>query len=186
MEDQANKTPQNSPDLQVFNKVDVQDINGFIGVLSTVPTHTPKTFWDSIKIALGSLFVYDYKNNKWLSGGSQYYIGSGTSPASTGTETIDCGFMPKLIKITAQANIAGTNSISHGSASTTSNERCITSWSTGSAYGTDSSSGYIVNLLNNSGNSVCVASISSITSTGFVINWENTTIQGAYQFEAYG
>ena len=52
-----------------FDYVDIQNITGFIQVVSAVPSGSPKYFYDQIKIYINGgtyrLYVYDNVNNSW-------------------------------------------------------------------------------------------------------------------------
>lgn len=50
-------------------KIQLRDIAGFFEIVSAVPTHTPKSFYDQIKIYVNGatleLYVYDPVNDDW-------------------------------------------------------------------------------------------------------------------------
>lgn len=47
----------------------IKNLQDFIEVVNTVPSYTPKNFYDQIKIYVNAgtyrLYVYNYKNNVW-------------------------------------------------------------------------------------------------------------------------
>ena len=53
-----------------FPKISIKDFSGFIEIVSSVPTHTPRSMYDQIKIYISgtqtSLYVYESTNKVWL------------------------------------------------------------------------------------------------------------------------
>src|ERR1051325_4796877 len=89
-----------SSEKDYTSRFNIQNIDGFVEVVSAEPTHIPKTFWDSMKIYSGLLYYYDYKNHVWKKNIQQFAQGV-REVSTTGTVTITVGFRPKVIKITA-------------------------------------------------------------------------------------
>ena len=52
-----------------FDYLDIQNITGFVQVVSVAPAGFPKSFFDQVKIYISGgtlrLYVYDYANNAW-------------------------------------------------------------------------------------------------------------------------
>lgn len=52
-----------------FDFIDIQNITGFVQVVSTTPAGFPKNMFDQVKIYINGgtlrLYVYDYANNAW-------------------------------------------------------------------------------------------------------------------------
>lgn len=56
-------------ETSINKKPSLGEIEGFIDVVDTEPTHKPMNFWDSLKIYNGYLYYYNYKNNTWYNTG---------------------------------------------------------------------------------------------------------------------
>lgn len=72
------------------NPTNIKDIVGFFEVLTSVPTFVPKTFYDSIKIYNGAIYIFNFKTNTWVStSGAGYLIstGKGTTLPSASANT---------------------------------------------------------------------------------------------------
>lgn len=50
----------------VEQETTIRDIKGFVEVLGAAPTHTPQTFFDSIKIVGTHLYIYNYVTKAWV------------------------------------------------------------------------------------------------------------------------
>ena len=155
---------------------------------TNVPTYTPKSFQEQFYFQVGDI-LWVYMSGTWVQvggGGIQTKNGSGTSPASPGTQQITCGFQPKFIRMILGSNIATSHCICIGSTDGTT-EQSISKYAYGTnTYDSIEFSSVIANVYKNDGSSYVYANISSITSTGFVINWQTTGIQVTYQYEIYG
>lgn len=53
----------------IIEPTDLKNVQNFFDVVDTVPTHVPKSFWDSRKIYVNGAtkreYVYDFKNRAW-------------------------------------------------------------------------------------------------------------------------
>lgn len=67
----------NIEDRQIFEPTNIKNLKGFIEVLDSPPTHTPKNFYESLKFYNGALYAYDQVSATWI----QLY--GYTSPLST-------------------------------------------------------------------------------------------------------
>lgn len=60
----------------------IKFLEGYFETLNTAPTFFPKTFYDSIKIYNGDLYIFDYKTDTWITAGTS---GSFLKDAGKGT-----------------------------------------------------------------------------------------------------
>lgn len=129
------------------------------------------------------------------SGVSSFKVGTGTSPASTGTQAITgVGFRPRLIifkawKGTASASYIDENLASHsyGHATSPSDDYChVFSWRAGSilAWG-NYQAAHLVQLYNEAGSAAIVGDLQSLDSDGFTLNWTKTDEQANFMWEAW-
>lgn len=182
------QTTSNLEDKKIPSPTNIKSLEGYFEVVNTVPTFTPKTFYDSVKIYNGIFYIFNYKTNTWVNTSSSFAIGTGTSPASNGAQEITVGFRPKLIKIISRLNTATTRSQCFGSATSTSvnQNTCVYHFGANAFENSASDTSFIVNLLDTSGNTASCGVISAISDTSFTINWTNTTEQCNYSYEVFG
>lgn len=176
--------------------IDLMDVEGFFDVVSSVPAHKPKNLYDQVKVYkngnVKKLYIYDYKNNQWIAWNTGSNVASGLDTLNLGTgstltKQYDCGFEPKLIKITA-AMTSADNGMSWGRGTSTDDNECIykepsTSWSV------IKESNYIIYCQRNySGYPTFKGSINEIGSSYFKIFYEGDvdTLITNVLWEAYG
>jgi hypothetical protein len=175
----------------------IKDISGFIEVLSSVPTFIPKTFYDSIKIYNGSIYVYNQNTESWITQGqTNYAVGSDSRAASTGNQSFTgLGFVPKLVifkawKGGASASYTDEDLASHsqGHAKSSSDNSCHTFfWRAGSILAwINSQSSNLIRLVGADGYDDVIANLVSMDSDGFTINWATANNTCYFMWEAFG
>jgi hypothetical protein len=60
-------TPDHIENQKPILPTHLKSLEGFIQVVSAVPTYIPKNFYDSIKICNGVLYIFNYSTNAWVS-----------------------------------------------------------------------------------------------------------------------
>ena len=75
---------ENRPAKETTN---IRDLDGFVEVVNAVPTYIPKTFKESIVIYSGTLYVFNFITNSWVSGGGLKDAGKGTSLPTASSNT---------------------------------------------------------------------------------------------------
>jgi len=163
----------------------IRDINGFVETLSSTPTGDPKSFYGQVKIYNGAFYIYDNSTGSWLSASPQYATGTLTDSGGTGNHAITgLGFQPKMISIyTQEANTDGGQS--WGSYTTTNGEQMTGKFWDGSNWTSFSSTVNIIRSILSGGGAESLASVVSLDSDGFTINW--SLVGGAPQciWQAY-
>ena len=127
-------------------------------------------------------------NNTWqtIGGGGSVAKGTDQAPNTATTQTITCGFTPKLIKITANVSSGTSYNLCIGSATSTSDESCNVIYKYAATILTDNVAGYIIATFDATGSGTSAASISNISSTGFTLSWLDVTVRPFFTWEVIG
>lgn len=170
-----------------YTQYDLSDIQQ---AQSGVPTHKPKKWKDQFYMRDdGTLWVYI--NNVWVQVGAGLKVakGTATSPASEGAVGVSVGFAPKFVKITAFLDSSTVHAFSICSATSTSNDAGfkVYRYNSTNAFMTNGSVTGIIDIAStNDGSSVVYALLSSFDADGFTLDFQNTTNQCTYIWEAFG
>lgn len=167
----------------ILTNQEFSNIQGFIDVLSSDPTFTPRNFFDSLKIFSNKLYFYDHKNNAWQNS-SGYQIKMGYAEKSTsGNSIISIGFKPTYFIMVAW--VEGNNMpFSIGYAIDSENENparcwmlqhyCSNSTSKDWANDSDANATYIA-YLSKDGADLSKATITQWGAPGVTVNWTVST-----------
>lgn len=154
---------------------------------TNVPTHTPSGFQDQFYFQGSTLWVY--MSGTWVSVGGSVQVANGyaQAPSTTSNQTVTVGFRPKLIKITVGFTDGSYSGESVGSATSTTTEQCVYSYWNGSKIVFDHTESFIIVAPCDTGGSYkCVATLDSISDTGFTLYFGDVTVRPTYHWEAIG
>jgi len=173
-------------------KRDVIDIFNIRGMINTrknaAPTKAPTRFDQQFQIYNGSLYVYDRNNKTWLTVGANYACGNAGDPTggATGNQVFTgLGFKPKMIKAMCTTGV-NNGGMSWGVFTENDGHHEQIQYFDGSNWVRLGSAAYIISAINSGGTQLSRASVGSLDSDGFTLNWAFNQTIAFFNWEAFG
>lgn len=180
------------PDQEIdkSRKLNIHELEGFLDEVSEVPTHTPKTFWDSLKIYDNKLYWYSYKTHVWNTSittvSANYATGTGSETTGDTIGVSGLSFEPKYIRVTAQIQTGHSRSVGTYAAGGSLSLLYTTFDGTDINSNVDGSGTTMIEVWNDGETHHSDYNFNEITSDGFTLVMETFEEPFDYLWEAYG